>query len=74
MFVVRVGFGASDVVAGMKRMSVVCYIGELICWMAMWEPGCLAGRMVLERLASLFSCVAVKEAGTEACFLAKGWV
>ena len=56
MFVARVGFRASDVVAGMKRTSVVCYIGELICWMAMWEPGCLAGMVVLARLPP---CLAV---------------
>ena len=47
LFVARAEFRTGDVVAGTKRSSVFCYIGELICWMAMWEPGCLVGRMVL---------------------------
>ena len=54
--------------------AVVCHIGEVICWMAVWGAGCLAGRMVLARLDSVFSCVAVKGAGTGACLLAMGWV
>ena len=44
LFVARAEFRTSDVVAEMKRLSVFCYIGELICWMAMWEPGYLVGK------------------------------
>ena len=54
--------------------AVVCYIGEVICWMAVWGAGCLAGRMVLARLDSVFSCVALRGAGTGECLLAMGWV
>ena len=44
LFVARAEFRTIDVVPKMKRSSVFCYIGELICWMAMWEAGCLVGK------------------------------
>ena len=42
--------------------------------MAVLEPGYLVVRMIQWRLASVLSCVAVREVGMNACLMAEGCI